>query len=69
MVSEKRYGKNVPAYHKVTWAQITYRRWKKMPVAITFFLSVYVTSPSQALHVVQELLLVLPKHFPSLPSQ
>lgn len=40
-----------------------------MPVAITFFLSVYVTSPSQALHVVQELLLVLPKHFPSLPSQ
>lgn len=45
MVSEKRYGKNVPTYRKVTWAQIICRRWKKMSVAITFFLSAYVPSP------------------------
>lgn len=36
----------VPMCHKVTWAQITSERWKKMAVVITLFFSVYIPSSS-----------------------
>lgn len=45
MISEKRYGRSVPTCYKVLCTQITCRKWKKMPVAIIVFLSVYDPSP------------------------